>query len=81
MERQEATSRISQILLEIEHLLEEATELADEHDISFTYQPPGSASVKYKPAVIWEASTSCEWETSDEVDPGYWEEKWQSSDC
>jgi hypothetical protein len=79
--REKGVTRINEILSQIDELLAEATDIADEEDIEFTFSAPESEPIKYKPAVVWEASTSCSWETSDTVDPGYWvtDDSWNNS--
>ena len=80
MNQEQALKRIAEITEHVNALLDEATELADEYEVSFKFSPRCSEDTyEYHPAVVWEASTSCEWETSDTVEEGYWDIEWASS--
>ena len=81
--KEKAKKQIDDILKEIDGLLEKAVDIADEHEISFDFMP--STLGTYHPReLVWEASSGCEWETSDEYSVPYWSHDhfdWQASTC
>ncbi len=84
MDSKDALKRIVEITEQVNELLDEATELADEHDVSFKFSPRcTSETFTYVPAVVWEGSSSCEWDDSGYTEDGYWDTEWASSsaDC
>jgi hypothetical protein len=83
MDRQEAKKKISELKTQAKALLKEATKIADLHEISFDFMP--STLGTYHPReLIWQASSGCEWETSDEWAEAHWSHEhfdWQASTC
>jgi hypothetical protein len=81
--KEKAKKDIKKILAEVNDLLDKATEIADEHEISFDFKP--STLGTYHPReLIWQASGGCEWEASDEWADAHWSHEhidWQASTC
>ena len=79
--KEKAQKKIEELVQAALDAIEEATEIADEHEIEFKYEPTNVGT--YTPRHLeWAASTGCEWETSDEWSEGRWSGEhidWQSS--
>lgn len=66
----EALSQIAAILKDIDdedvedYLKDYARDLAEDHELPFTYEDSYGSTQTYTPASLWESSGSCEWETS-----------------
>lgn len=78
--QEKAQKQIADILVKINDLLEEATEIADDNRVDFDFMP---TTVGHYTAAHpeWEASSGCEWETSDgDIIGGEWSSvDWNSS--